>query len=293
MLRPIIGEHVELRTTLDASLERVLADPGQMEQVIMNLLLNARDAMPQGGHIWVETANCELTPEMAATYEMEPGRAVTVSIRDSGHGIDASVMQHIWKPLFTTKQEGKGTGLGLSTVQQIIRECRGAVWVKSVPGEGATFTICLPCAPHSAPQSTEEPPVRVLPGSETILVAEDEAGVRTLLCHILQRRGYRVLEASNGEEAFQLYQARAGEIDLVLTDVVMPKMTGRELADRIQNMHPTARIIFMSGYTDDVLLRTGAFRPGMSFLQKPLRPEVLVAKVREALDRPTQPFNPN
>ena len=292
MLRPIIGEYIELRTALALTLDRIVADPGQMEQVLMNLLLNARDAMPQGGSILIETSNYEVTDDLACAHEMEPGPGVLLSISDTGHGMDASVIEHIWKPLFTTK-EGKGTGLGLSTVQQIIKESRGAVSVRSVPGQGSTFTICLPRAPQSAGDAeTLSPPRPELAGSEIVLLAEDEESVRTLLSHVLRSRGYQVLEASNGEEALHIFEKRAPEIHLVLTDMVMPRMTGRELGEQILRIRPDAKVIFMSGYTDDVLRHTGAFGSGISFLQKPLFPEVLAAKVREALDTPSRPFNP-
>ncbi len=293
MLGPIIGEHVEVRTELSASLEKVIADPGQMEQVIMNLILNARDAMPQGGRILIETSNCDMNEETARAHGMAPGGCVMIAISDTGHGMDQQVLENVFEPFFTTKEKGKGTGLGLSTVRKIIQESHGDIWVRSEPGVGTTFSICLPRAGQlPANPETSTAPGTVPAGGETVLVVEDEDGVRKLLTHVLTRRGYQVLEASNGEEALRIYEERAADIHLVLTDMVMPKMTGRELARQVREMRPDARVIFMSGYTNDVLVRTGALGPGMSFLQKPLRPEVLATKVREALDSPTQPFNP-
>ncbi|PWU01550.1 MAG: hybrid sensor histidine kinase/response regulator [Terriglobia bacterium] len=285
LLRPLIGEHVQLRTVLSPSLYKILADPCQIEQVVMNMLLNARDAMPHGGRIFIETSNREVDAETARLHALQPGSFVMLSITDTGHGIDAKVMDRIWEPLFTTKERGKGTGLGLSTVKKLIQESHGAVWVQSTPGHGTTFSFCLPRAeqsPDKAGSVLKHPAVQA--GHETVLVVEDEESVRKLLTDVLRRRGYRVLEAGDGAEALHIYEERHREIHLILTDMVMPKMTGPELASQVVRIHPGARILFMSGYTDDILRRTGALGSGMSLLQKPLRPETLAAKVREALD---------
>jgi nitrogen-specific signal transduction histidine kinase/CheY-like chemotaxis protein len=291
MLRPIIGEYVQLETCLAANLGKVMADPGQMEQVIMNLILNARDAMPTGGAIRIETANGEFAEAGAQARGLEPGAYVMLTISDTGYGIDADSLERVFQPFFTTK--GQGTGLGLSTVLSIVKQSGGDVWVRSAPGEGAAFTLCLPLVePHDESGDVGSPPRTEGEGSETILVVEDEEPVRRLLYHVLERRGYRVLEASNGEEAMERFQECPGEIHLVLTDMVMPGMSGRELGARLREIRPDLTIMYMSGYTDDVLVRTGALGPGMSFLQKPLRPEVLTAKVREALDTASRPFNP-
>jgi two-component system, cell cycle sensor histidine kinase and response regulator CckA len=285
MLGLVVGEHVTLDTALSPNLHEVVADPGQMEQVIMNLILNARDAMPAGGRIRIETANGELGEAVAREHGVAPGPCVTLSISDTGHGIDAEAKSHIFEPFFTTKEKGKGTGLGLSTVHRILKESGGDVWVDSAPGRGSTFTICLPRAPHRSSRIVDAAPPRPqTAGSETVLLVEDEEGVRRLLTHVLRRRGYQVLEASNGQEALELYRRRGAEIQLVLTDMVMPEMSGRQLGDSLRQLAPDVKIIYMSGYTDDVLVRTGALGPGMSFLQKPLRPEALAAKVRETLD---------
>jgi len=264
----------------------VLCDPGQMEQVIMNLILNARDAMPTGGSIRVETTNTELGERVAREHSIRPGPCVMLSITDNGLGIDPETMAHIFEPFFTTKECGKGTGLGLSTVNRIVKESGGDIWVHSDPGAGATFTICLPSAPNGSDTASVAAGPRVSAvGSETLLLVEDEEGVRKLLTHVLQKRGYTVVAASDGEEALRIFERRGSEIHLVLTDMVMPRMGGRTLGARLRELRPDLKIIYMSGYTDDVLVRTGALGPGMSFLQKPLRPEVLAAKVRETLDR--------
>jgi signal transduction histidine kinase/CheY-like chemotaxis protein len=284
MLALVIGEYVDLETSLSPNLHKVVADPGQMEQVIMNLILNARDAVPAGGRIRIETANGDIGEALAREHGILPGQYVRLSIADSGHGIDAETLTHIFEPFFTTKEDGKGTGLGLSTVHRIVKESGGGVWVHSAPGEGATFTICLPRAAQAGENGEAAAAPKTAAGSETLLLVEDEEGVRKLLTHVLHRRGYKVLEASDGEEALRVYARRGPEIQLVLTDMVMPRMTGRELGEKLRSLTPDLKIIYMSGYTDDVLVRTGALGPGMSFLQKPLRPEVLAAKVREALD---------
>jgi CheY-like chemotaxis protein len=224
---------------------------------------------------------------------MKPGACILLAISDCGVGIDSEAMKHLFEPFFTTKERGKGTGLGLSTVHSIVKQSGGDVWVRSAAGEGATFTICLPRAQETGETgdvSTKAHPAKS--GNETVLLVEDEESVRRLLTHVLSRRGYRVLDASNAREALKIFERHGPDIHLVLTDIVMPNMSGRELADELRRRRPDLKVIFMSGYTDDVLIRTGALRPGMSFLQKPLRPDTLAAKVREALDSPTRPFNP-
>jgi len=224
---------------------------------------------------------------------MAEGPAVMVRISDNGHGITADALQHVFEPFFTTKEKGKGTGLGLNTVHRIIKESSGDIWVRSAPGEGATFFICLPRAQQPAETTDAAASLRQAPtGNETVLLVEDEDGVRRLLTHVLQKRGYNVIEACDGEEAIRIFERKMADIHLVLTDMVMPGISGRALADQLWAKRPDTRVVFMSGYTDDVLVRTGALVPGMSFLQKPLRPEAVAAKVREALDSPSRPFNP-
>ena len=285
MLRPIIGEHMEVLTDLSPDLGTVEADPGQMEQVLMNLILNARDATPAGGRIRIHTANGDLDESTASIHGVEPGRYVLLTVSDNGRGIDGASMPRIFDPFFTTKEAGRGTGLGLSNVRSIIREAGGDIWVCSAPGEGACFRVCLP--------RVEETPEEDVPlkasaqgGGETVLLVEDEETVRRLLSLILRRCGYQVLEASSGQEALDIFSRRAPEIQVVLTDMVMPNMSGRELGERLQTLRPDTKIIYMSGYTDDVLRGAGALSPGMSFLAKPLRPEVLTVRIREVLDAP-------
>jgi CheY-like chemotaxis protein len=218
---------------------------------------------------------------------------VTVSIRDTGHGIDAPSIERIFDPFFTTKAAGKGTGLGLDTVRTIVKLAGGAIRVRSVPGEGAEFTVLLPRAPRAEAFVKAAEPLRPGPaGSETLLLVEDDECVSRLLGYVLGHRGYQVLEARCPEEALRLFAAHGPHIDLVLTDMVLPGMSGRELAARLLAERPELKVIYMSGYPDDVLVRTGALSPEMSFLQKPLRPEAVAAKIRDALDSPSRPFNP-
>lgn len=293
MLHPIIGEQVKLETQLAAGLRKIVADGGHMEQVVVNLILNARDAMPTGGAIRIRTANWEITPTLARLHCVAPGPAIILSVSDTGCGIDPADLARIFEPFFTTKEKGKGTGLGLSTVRDIVRANGGDIWVRSVPAEGADFTLCLPAvgqpARNGAGLVTAMLPE---PGHETVLLVEDEDSVRRLFTHLLRSRGYQVLEASNSEDALCIFQQHSADIRLVLTDVIMPGISGPALAEKLREMQPELRIIFMSGYTSDVLSRTGGLAPGMTFLQKPLRPDVLTAKVREALDSPSRPFNP-
>jgi signal transduction histidine kinase/CheY-like chemotaxis protein len=293
MLRPIIGENVVLETALRQDLGKVMANPGHMEQVVMNLILNARDAMPGGGLIRIETAEREFEALEARQHGVEPGGYILLSIADTGHGIAREAIAHVFEPFFTTKAAGEGTGIGLSTVDSIVKQCGGDVWVRSAPGAGATFTICLPRTTEGqGAQEGRAPVPQSAGGGETVLLVEDEDGVRKLLSHVLRKRGYQVLEASCGEQALGIFEREGSRIDLVLTDMVMPGMSGRELAGRIRRIAPAARVVFMSGYTNDVQAPAGALEPGIFFLQKPLRPDALAAGVREALDSPFQPFNP-
>ena len=292
MLHRIIGENVELMTDCAPGLAKVEIDPGQIEQVIINLILNARDAMPAGGHIQIRTANAVLSQEVAERQGMKQGTCVLLIVDDTGNGIGANAMDHVFEPFFTTKEKGRGTGLGLSTVQAIVRQNGGAVWVASQLGEGATFTVCLPQVEVEA--STASAPRIAKPGSgtETILLVEDDAGVRQLLARVLRDRGYTVFEARHSEEALQVFADRGADLDLMLTDVMMPGISGLELAERVRGIRPELKIVCMSGYTEDVLANSGFMAPGMPFLRKPLRPDALAAGVREALDSPPVPFNP-
>jgi two-component system, cell cycle sensor histidine kinase and response regulator CckA len=285
MLRRMIGEHIEIQTYPVAELGHVRADPGQMEQVIMNLAINARDAMPRGGKISIRTANIDLdanhervSPALAA------GAYVMLQVSDTGEGMDTETLQHLFEPFFTTKEKGKGTGLGLATVFEIVKQGRGDISVQSERGRGTTFTIYMPRVEGTTRPTAEEPQGRTAnSGNETILLVEDEDGVRRLLTHVLAQRGYKVLEARNGPEAFAIYQQSVRTVDLLLTDIVMPRMSGRELADRLLKLQPDLKVIYISGYTDEVLIGKGR-HPDALFLQKPLRPDTLVAKVRALLD---------
>jgi nitrogen-specific signal transduction histidine kinase/CheY-like chemotaxis protein len=293
MLRPIIGETIEVRVNLASGLGKVLADPIAMDQVVMNLLLNARDAMPAGGTISIVTEDGELDAGMATALQMTAGPCVTLRIADTGQGIDEATMVRLFDPFFTTKPMGKGSGLGLSTVRQIVRRCGGAVWATSEFGLGATFHVCLPrmsdipVAPDAKPDRRPS-----ACGNEIVLVVEDEEGVRRLLTQVLSMRGYRVLEAADGEQALQIFAERGEEIGLVLTDVIMPKIGGAELAQRLLALRPELRLVFMSGYPDDQLSGAVRFPAGRRFLRKPLLPEALSTAVREALDSPPRPFDP-
>jgi PAS domain S-box-containing protein len=288
MLRRVIGEDVELRTLLAADLGSVLADQGQVEQVLMNLAVNARDAMPKGGMLTIETGNVHLDEMYAGKRAVvTPGRYVMLAVTDSGCGMPPEIQERVFEPFFTTKEVGKGTGLGLSTVYGIVKQSDGYVWVYSEPGHGTTFKVYLPLQtdaqrPVERPVLEQAPP----PGAETILLVEDEDVVRELVREVLDMNGYTVLESRNGPEALALAAAHAGRIHLMLTDLVMPRMSGRELAEKLGPQRPDMRVLYMSGYTDDTVLHHGIVDPGVSFLQKPFRAEALARKVREILDQP-------
>lgn len=290
MLHHIIGENVELRTDCAPELARVAADPGQIEQVIINLILNARDAMPMGGKILIRTVNAELSPDVADHEGMPPGSCVLLIVSDTGYGIGPTQMERIFEPFFTTKEKGRGTGLGLHTVQNIVRQSGGAVWVSSQIGQGATFTVCFPRAeaqPFAAPVPSA---VKPNSGQETVLLVEDDDGVRDLLARILRDRGYTVMVACHGDDALSIFEKLGPKVDLLLTDLVMPGMGGMDLIKRLRSARPDLKVLCMSGYTEDVLVDSGSLSPGMPFLRKPLRPETLAAGVREALDSSALPF---
>ncbi|HEY1178936.1 MAG TPA: ATP-binding protein, partial [Phytomonospora sp.] len=288
MLARVLREDVRLETALTPTLGRVHADPGQLEQVIVNLAVNARDAMPAGGMLTIETADVELDEAYCrARADVTPGPYVMLAVSDTGVGMDAATQARIFEPFFTTKDVGKGTGLGLSTVYGIVKQSGGHVAVYSEPGLGTTFKVYLPRAstsPAGRPRSGSHPALHH--GSGTVLLVEDDAQVRAAARRILARAGYTVLEAASGPEALRLCAERpqsAGPIDLLLTDMVMPEMGGRELAARVRVLHPAAATAFMSGYTADAVLRHGVVDPGSVFIQKPFTPETLTQKVREGL----------
>jgi PAS domain S-box-containing protein len=287
MLRRLIGEHITLVTRLSPELELVKADPFQLQQVILNLAINARDAMPQGGWLTIETSNVEMDGVEARHAGMLAGSYVRLAVSDTGHGMDRETMSHIFEPFFTTKEMGKGTGLGLATVYGIVKQSEGFIEAQSQPERGATFSIYLPrlCQPVEAGADKPMPGAAVR-GQETILVVEDADLVRSLTCRILQTRGYAVLEARDGIEAIEVWRAHRDKVHLLLTDAIMPFMSGRELAERLSAERPAVRILYMSGYTDDAGLHEGASHEGTAFLQKPFAPEALLEKVRAVLDAP-------
>ena len=287
MLRRLIGENIEMITDLDPGLGSVKVDPGQIEQVIMNLAINARDAMPQGGKLFIKTVNTELDQAYARQdATVQPGPYILLTLSDTGGGMDAETQARIFEPFFTTKEQGKGTGLGLATVYGIIKQSEGHIRVYSEPGQGTTFKIYLPEVERAADVAKPRAaPVELSPGSETILLVEDESMVRNLACRILQRNGYTVLEAQEGSDALRQGIEHKGPIHLLLTDVVMPGgMSGPDLAERLVPLHPTLKVLYMSGYTDDAITHHGVLEPGTAFLEKPFTPTILASKVRQILD---------
>jgi len=287
LLRRIIGEDVELVTVLAEDLWRVKVDPGQIEQVILNLAVNAKDAMPNGGKLTIETANVELDEAYARNhFSVIPGRYVMLSMSDTGMGMSPEVKERIFEPFFTTKKRDKGTGLGLSTVYGIVKQSGGNIWVYSEPGQGTTFKIYLPQESEPLEEIKEKVVREELPyGSETVLVVEDEEELRKLAVRILQKQGYKVLEASQGDEALFICRRHEEPIHLLLTDVVMPGMGGRELSERITSLHPEIKILYMSGYTNSAIVHNGVLETGVNLLQKPFTPGALARKVHEVLEK--------
>ena len=287
MLPRLIGEDIELRFDLFASLGQVNADPGQIEQVLMNLVVNARDAMPAGGLLTVKTENVEFAGRFGNQRTIvAPGSYVVLSVTDNGNGMDAETQSHIFEPFFTTKEIGKGTGLGLATVYGIVKQSGGSIWVYSEPGKGTTFRIYLPRVDEVAATEESESAAQrlVARGNETILLVEDEDVVRALAEEILLEYGYTVLTAANGIEGLKVSHEFSERIDLIVTDVVMPHMSGNELVENVRGAHPETRVLYMSGFTDDAVVRHGVSAHEMCFIQKPFSPESLATKVREVLD---------
>jgi PAS domain S-box-containing protein len=286
MLRRLIGEDIELVSKFDPQLPKIKADPGQVEQVLVNLVVNARDAMPTGGTLTIETAAIELDHEYAAQrVGVRSGRYVMLAVSDTGTGMSEETKARIFDPFFTTKEKGKGTGLGLSTVYGIIKQSGGNVWVYSEPDCGSTFKVYLPQTEPSAARANDQiVDVSVPTGTETILLVEDEDVVRRLARQILEQAGYKVIEASRGEEAIRLGTEAGNSIDLLLTDVVMPQMSGKEVASSLAGACPDTRVLFMSGYTDEAIVQHGVLDPNVEFIQKPFTPLALSRKVRSVLD---------
>jgi len=287
MLRRMIGEDIELVTHLPSGLGRVKADPGQIEQVIMNLAVNARDAMPQGGQLTLEAANVELDSSYVSSHEsVLPGHYVMIAMSDTGIGMDAETQAHIFEPFFTTKGQGKGTGLGLAMTYGIVRQSEGHIWVYSEPGKGTTFKVYLPRIDQAVEviAPTNAPVDKLSLGCETILLVEDEEAVCSLVRGVLESRGYDVLEAKGAYDALEIGGRHKKHIHLLLTDVVMPQVSGRELAEHLAPLHPETKVLYMSGYADHAVVHHGLLEPGTVFLQKPFTPDALARKVREVLD---------
>jgi PAS domain S-box-containing protein len=286
MLRRVLGEDIDLETRPGSDLCRVKVDPGQMEQVIMNLAVNARDAMPKGGNLTIETANVLLDDAYARTHaSVKPGPYVMLAVSDTGTGMDEGTRARIFEPFFTTKEKGQGTGLGLSTVYGIVKQSGGEIWVYSEPGQGATFKVYLPAEEEGeAPFQRKETGELPLHGTETVLVVEDSEEVMELVVKILAEKGYHAMAARDGGEALRICEAHAGSIQLMVTDVVMPGMSGRELAESLKGTRPEMKVLYMSGYTDNAIVHHGILDAGVDFLQKPFTPQALAQKVREVLD---------
>ena len=286
MLKRVIGEDIDLETIVATDLWRVNADPGQIEQVIINLSTNARDAMPGGGKMVIETQNIELDEEYADKHpDVTPGPHVMLAISDNGCGIKENVKSHIFEPFFTTKEEGKGTGLGLSTVYGIVKQSGGNIWVYSELDKGTTFKIYLPMVTQEADELSREADVSEAPrGTETILLVEDEEGVRKLAVRILKGQGYKVLEAESGVDALLICQKMQKPVDIVITDVVMPNMSGSEFVEKLREFWSDFKVLYMSGYTANAIAHSGVLDPDKPYLQKPFRPIDLALKVRSVLD---------
>jgi PAS domain S-box-containing protein len=287
MLRRLIGEDIELVLGLDPAVANIRADPGHVEQAIVNLAVNARDAMQLGGRLTIETQNVALDENYAKTHMgVKPGEFVMIAVSDTGHGMDAETRRRIFEPFFTTKEKGKGTGLGLATVYGMVKQTGGDIWVYSEPGRGTTFKLYFPQVFEPVGESLDggaDQPKRS--GGETVLVVEDEKSVRDLTVKMLKQLGYVLLTASSGAEALEISAAHPGPIELLLTDVVMPNMSGRQLADSLVLTRPGTKVLFLSGYTENTVVHHGVLDPGVDFLPKPFSREGLATKLREMFAR--------
>jgi nitrogen-specific signal transduction histidine kinase/CheY-like chemotaxis protein len=291
MLRRLLGEDIALSVILAMDLGKVMADPGQVEQVVMNLAVNARDAMPDGGKLTIETANIEIDEASARQHAgAKSGPHVVLSVTDTGCGMDEKTRARLFEPFFTTKATGKGTGLGLATVYGIVKQSGGTIWVNSEPGKGTTFKVYLPRELRASETAARVPQILSRSaGAETILVVEDEAGIRNVARRMLSDAGYTVLTAASGDEALLVCERHQGTVRLVLTDVVMPGMYGKELADRLASLYPHMQVLYMSGYTDDSIGQRGVLDPGTHFIGKPFNAAELTHMVHQVLDQEAPP----
>jgi PAS domain S-box-containing protein len=285
MLSRLIGEHVDLVPILAPDLGAVRADPGQLEQVLMNLVVNARDAMPSGGRLAIETANVELDESFMQDVVIHPGSYVMLAVSDSGIGMDEATKQQLFEPFFTTKDPGKGTGLGLATVYGIVKQSGGYIWVFSEPGKGATFKVYLPRASGDIEVEKSTVSEEMAVGTETVLIVEDEEAVRLLTRRILEEAGYRVFDAANPEQAEALFAQNRNLFNLLVTDVIMPGSSGPKLFERLAQLRPDLKVLYVSGYTDDTIVHQGQLDPGVALLQKPFTADALNRRIREVLDR--------
>jgi CheY-like chemotaxis protein len=284
MLRRLIGEDVELVFGLAADTGNIKVDPGHFEQAIVNLAVNARDAMPLGGRLNIETSNLRLDENYASTHMgVTPGEFVLIAVSDNGTGMDAETLRRIFEPFFTTKEKGKGTGLGLATVYGIVKQTGGDIWVYSELGHGTTFKLYFPRVSEPPNDVTAAEVAQAQGHSETVLVVEDEQAVRDLTVRMLEKLGYRLLTASSGGEAIEISRSHQGPIHLLLTDVVMPGMSGRQLAGVLAKTRPAMRVLYLSGYTEDTVVHHGVLDSNVHFLPKPFSREVLGKKIREVL----------
>jgi two-component system cell cycle sensor histidine kinase/response regulator CckA len=288
MLVRLLGEDIALETILVPDLGAVRVDPGQFEQVVLNLAINGRDAMPGGGRLLIQTANVDGRPGAGVTPQPVPsGRSVMFAVSDTGHGMPPEVLTHLFEPFFTTKPKDRGTGLGLATIYGVVRQAGGTIEADSAIGRGSTFRVYLPRVDEAAEPWRAGAASGELPGGQgTVLLVEDDEAVRGLAVRILERLGYRLLVASHGAEALALAEGHDGPIDLLLTDVVMPGMSGRELANRLSPLHAGMAILYTSGYTEEVIAHHGVLEPGLRFLAKPYTPQSLGLAVQAALKRP-------
>jgi PAS domain S-box-containing protein len=288
MLRRLVREDIDFVTTPGVGLGRCKADAGQIEQILMNLVINAIDAMPEGGKLRIDTANADLDDEYVVAHAgMKPGRYVMLAVSDTGVGMSKATRDRIFEPFFTTKDKGKGTGLGLSTVFGIVEQTGGSIYVYSELGRGSAFKVYLPRVDDVAATASAKAPAQLSRGAETVLLVEDEDQLRRVTVSLLTRSGYRVLEGRDGHEALRICEQHVGPIELLLTDVVMPQMNGRQLAERVVTMRPGIKVLYMSGYTDGILV--GQLSSAAAFLQKPFTGAVLTRKVRETLDSADEP----